>query len=300
MTRSRLLVCIALLSVVTTFVGACTQQPASTSTTPVTYSVAELKYRLISNFDDIFYVDPDYWPIAREGQEEQNALEQFPIIRADEDEFSAILEYLSLSSKDVYTNEEKLLIYRQHKKLTLGVQMTASEDVYQFTLRVREGEGERIEGTITTSGKITVLKREPSFNTYPICLAMGTLIDTPGGLVPVEQLNIGMDVWTIDDSGKRIVAVVAKTAVTPVPSSFQVVKLRLDDGRTVAASWNHPTSDGRVLGDYKMGDVLDGALVATVEYVPYNSGATYDLLPSGSTGLYWANGILLKSTLTTN
>lgn len=49
-----------------------------------------------------------------------------------------------------------------------------------------------------------------------------------------------------------------------------------------------------------MGDVLDGALVATVEYVPYNSGATYDLLPSGSTGLYWANGILLKSTLTTN
>ena len=97
-----------------------------------------------------------------------------------------------------------------------------------------------------------------------------------------------------------IVAVVAKTAVTPVPSSFQVVKLRLDDGRTVAASWSHPTSDERVLGDYKMGDVLDGALVATVEYVPYNSGATYDLLPSGSTGLYWANGILLKSTLTTN
>ena len=68
----------------------------------------------------------------------------------------------------------------------------------------------------------------------------------------------------------------------------------------MAASWSHPTSDGRVLGDYKMGDVLDGALVATVEYVPYNSGATYDLLPSGATGLYWANGILLKSTLTPN
>ena len=300
MSKSILFICVALLSVVTTFVGACTQQPASTSTTPVTYSVAELKYRLISNFDDLFYVDPDYWPIPREGQEEKNALEQFLSIKANEAEFLAILEYLSLSSKDVYTSEEKLLIYRQHKKLTLGVQMTASEDVYQFTLRVREGDGERIEGTITTSGKITVLKREPSFNTYPICLAEGTLIDTPGGLVPVEQLHIGMAVWTVDNLGKRIVAVVVKTAVTPVPSSFQVVRVRLNDGRTLTASWSHPTADGRVLGDYQAGDVLDGALVATVEYVPYNSSETYDLLPSGSTGLYWANGILLKTTLATN
>jgi hypothetical protein len=300
MAKSRLFIGIALLSIVTIFIGACTQQPASTSTPPVIYSLPELKYRLISNFDNLFYVDPDYYPIAREGQEEKNALEQFPSIKADTIEFSAILKYLGMSNKAEYTNEEKLLIYRQHKKLTLGVQMTASGDVYQFTLRVREGEGERIEGTITPSGKITVLKREPSFNTYPICLARGTLIDTPGGPVPVERLYKGMAVWTVDDSGKRIVALVVQTAVTSVPSSFQVVRLRLNDGRTVTASPGHPTAEGRALGDYQVGDTLDGALVMTVEYVTYNGGATYDFLPSGATGLYWANGILLKSTLTTD
>lgn len=291
---------IVLLSIATIFVGACTQQPMSTTTPPVIYSVPELKYHLISNFDDLFYVDPDYYPIAREGQEEKNALEQFPSIKADTIEFSTILKYLGMPTQSEYTNEEKLLIYRQHKKLTLGVQMIASGDVYQFTLRVREGDGERIEGTITPSGKITVLKREPSFNTYPICLAKGTLIDTPGGPVPVEQLYNGMAVWTLDDSGKRIVALVVQITVSSVPSSFQMVRLRLNDGRTVTASPGHPTAEGRVLGNYQVGDTLDGAMVMTVEHVAYNNGATYDFLTSGSTGLYWANGILLKSTLTTN
>lgn len=301
MEKSRLYIWIALLSIVTIFVGACAQQQlTSTSAPPVIYSLPELKYRLISNFDDLFYVDPDYWPIAREGQEEKNALEQFPSIKADTIEFSAILKYLGMSNKAEYTNEEKLLIYRQHKKLTLGVQMTASGDVYQFSLRVKEGEGERIEGIITPSGKITVLKREPSFNTYPICLAKGTLIDTPGGPVPVEQLHKGMAIWTVDNSGKRIKAFVVKTVVTPVPSSFQVVKVILNDGRTVTVSPGHPTAEGQALGDYQVGDILDGALVMTVEHVTYNSGATYDFLPSGKTWLYWANGILLKSTLTTN
>jgi hypothetical protein len=40
--------------------------------------------------------------------------------------------------------------------------------------------------------------------------------------------------------------------------------------------------------------------VTVVEHVIYKGGATYDLLPGGSTGLYWANGILLKSTLAVN
>jgi hypothetical protein len=34
-----------------------------------------------------------------------------------------------------------------------------------------------------------------------------------------------------------------------------------------------------------------------VEHVIYHGDATYDLLPDSSTGLYWANGILLRSTL---
>jgi hypothetical protein len=300
MVKSRLFIGIILLGIVTILGDGCSQQPTPPPSPPVTYSIPELKYLLISSFDPVFYVDPDYYPIAREGQEEKNALEQFNTIKADTIEFSAILEHLGLPNKTDYTNGEKLLVYREHKKLTHAVEITASGDLYNFVLRTGEGQGERIEGTITASGTIKVLKREPSFNTYPICLTKGTLIDTPGGPVPVEYLTKGMAVWTVDNSGKRIAARVVETAVTPVPSPFQVVKLKLDDDRTVTASPGHPTAEGRALGEYQVGDTLDGALVMAVDNVTYNAGATYDLLPSGETGLYWANGVLLKSTLSTD
>jgi hypothetical protein len=258
--------------------------------------VYQLEYRLFSRFSNVFWCDPDLYPIERPGQEQKNALEQFPVIRANAAEFSAILEHRGLPEKAEYSDGEKLEIYREHKKLTLAVQMTAWTGIYYFTLRVREGQGERIDGTITPSGEIKVLKREPSVNTCPICLAKGTIIDTPNGPVPVEELRNGIAVWTVDDSGKRVAAVVIETAITPLPSSFQLVRVSLDNGRTVTASPGHPAAEGRALVDYKVGDTLDGGLVVAVEYVPYN-GSTYDLLPSGTTGLYWANGILLKSSI---
>lgn len=266
---------------------------------PVTYSPFQLEYRLIANFGDVFWCDPDYYPIGRPGQEEQSSLTQFPAIRANSAEFSAILEQLNLPDKADYTNEEKLLIYREHKKLTIAIQMTASGSLYNFILRIGEGQGERIEGTITPSGEIKVLKRETSFNTCPICLPAGTLIDTPDGTVPVERLREGMAVWTVDASSNRVAAIVVATVETPVPSSFQLVRLSLSDGRSVTASPGHPSAEGRALATYGVGDTLDGAVVTAVENVAYDGARTYDLLPSSPTGLYWANGVLLKSTLAT-
>lgn len=297
MTKSRLRIGVVLLGIVAMSGGACTQQQP---TPPVEYSVPELEYRLISNFDNVFWCDPDFYPVAREGQEEENALEQFSIISANTVEFSVILAHLGLPEKSEYSDEEKLQIYRDHKKLTYAVQITSSGNLYDFTLHVTEGQGEKIVGTITKSGVITTLNREPSINTCPICLTKGTLIDTPSGPVPVEQLCEGMAIWTVGDSGKRIAAVVVETTMTPVPSLFQVVRVELNDGRSVTAAWRHPTAEGPALGEYHVGDTLDGALVIVVEHVIYKGGATYDLLPSGSTGLYWANGILLKSTLAAN
>jgi hypothetical protein len=267
---------------------------------PVEYTQPELSYLLLSQFDNVFWCDPDFYPVARSGQEEQNAVQQFSSIRADEAEFSAIVEHLGLPDKAEYTDAEKLQIYREYKKLKYGVQLTPAGNAYAFTLRVDEGQGERIEGTITSSGAIKVLKREPSFNTCPICLIKGTLIDTPGGQIAIEDLREGMTVWTLDGMGRRTTGVVVKTASTTISSSFLVVRVTLDDSRTVAASPGHPTADGRVLGDYQAGDILDGASVVTVEYEVYRGSATYDFLPSGTTGLYWANHILLKSTLAAN
>jgi hypothetical protein len=106
-----------------------------------------------------------------------------------------------------------------------------------------------------------------------------------------------MTVWTLDNSGNRVAVPIIETHSTPVPAFFQVVRVRLNDGRTVTASPGHPTADFQALGDYRVGDKLDGAQILSVERMTYGGEATFDLLPSGPTGLYWANGILLRSTL---
>ena len=76
-----------------------------------------------------------------------------------------------------------------------------------------------------------------------------------------------------------------------------VARVALGDGRVVTASPGHPTADGRQLGDLRAGDILDGGTVVSTAIVRYDGGHTYDLLPDGETGLYWADGILLGSSL---
>ena len=124
----------------------------------------------------------------------------------------------------------------------------------------------------------------------------GTLIDTPAGEIPVEKIERGMTVWSLNEAGERIAVVVTETGFTPLSSTIKVVKLTLSDGRSVTASAGHPSAEGRALGDYKPGDVLDGAAIVAVEIVDYDGGATFDILPGGATGLYRADGVLLKST----
>jgi len=46
-----------------------------------------------------------------------------------------------------------------------------------------------------------------------------------------------------------------------------------------------------------VGDRVDGATVVAATTVRLTDGGTYDLLPSGPTGTYWADGVLLGSTL---
>ncbi len=105
-----------------------------------------------------------------------------------------------------------------------------------------------------------------------------------------------MPVWTAAAAGTRHPATVLETISRLVPPDFLIVHLTLDDGRTLFVSPNHPTTDGRTVGELTPGDVLDRAHVMSVTAVPYDR-PTYDILPSGETGTYWANGILLKSTL---
>jgi hypothetical protein len=129
------------------------------------------------------------------------------------------------------------------------------------------------------------------------CLPPDTLIATPLGDVRLDALEPGMPVWTRDREGARVAAVVLRTHVEPVPVTHRMVRLRLSDGRTVLATPGHPGVDGAGIERLRVGEGYDGVRVAEATLVAWPHGTTRDLLPSGETGVYWAEGVPLGSTL---
>jgi hypothetical protein len=75
------------------------------------------------------------------------------------------------------------------------------------------------------------------------------------------------------------------------------VRVALSDGRVVLASPLHPLVSGAAIQTLRQGSAMDGAVVERVEIVRYAGDRTWDVLPSGPTGAYWADGVLLGSTL---
>jgi hypothetical protein len=130
----------------------------------------------------------------------------------------------------------------------------------------------------------------------PICLSENTTIDTPNGYVSVKSIREGDVVWTSGINGSRQIVKVLKTTKIQV-NNHQMSHIKLDDSRQVYASPNHPLADGRPIGSIVVGDIVDGGRVIIAELVPYQGDYTYDILPSGDTRTYWANGVLLRSTI---
>jgi len=131
----------------------------------------------------------------------------------------------------------------------------------------------------------------------PICLPAGARIATPQGDVDVAQLQVGDAIWTADAQGNRVAAEVVAVGSTPVAHSHSLTRVTLADGRIATASAPHPTAGGGPLGELRVGDGIDGSTVARVEAIPYGGARTWDVLPSGPTHLYWADGVQLRSTL---
>jgi hypothetical protein len=274
------------------------EPPTAIPTLPASsLSPTELKYRILEDFPDFFFCDPDYYPVARE-DEMVLARQRFPELQANEEEFQAILNHNGLSGAATFIDEQKLLTYREHKKLS-AIRFELVGDRYKFKIQtgIEGQEGFIITGTIDGNGSIDIQGRDPGFPTCPICLAAGTRIDTPEGPIAVEALRVGSSVWTMNASGERVRATILETGRVEVPANHQIVHIVLSDARELWASPGHPTANGRRLGSLKIGDSLDGARITLLEYLRYEGFATYDLLPSGDTGFYWADGILMGSTL---
>lgn len=265
-----------------------------------TLNVYQLEFKVMDAVGPPVFCDPDYYPIARAGGEEASAAAEYPKLRAQPDLYAAILAHEGLPPGDL-TDVQQLLAYRAYKRLR-ALTLTQSGNDYSFEFRAQSQSSSSIElvkGTVRIDGIVTVAsKTESGPPPCPICLAASTLIATPGGDVRVVDIRAGMLVWTSLPDGRRVAAPVVEVGSTPVPAGHVVVSLKLADGRELLASPGHRTADGRPLGSLAVGDTVDGAAVTSWELVPYAGDRTYDLLPAGSTGTYWANGILLSSTLT--
>ena len=76
-----------------------------------------------------------------------------------------------------------------------------------------------------------------------------------------------------------------------------MLRLALSDGRVLIAAGAHPTADGVLLRELIPGQPYDGATIVSTTWTVSTAAATFDLLPAGPTGTYWANGILIGTTL---
>lgn len=131
----------------------------------------------------------------------------------------------------------------------------------------------------------------------PICLSSQSKISTPKGEISVKELETGMLVWTLDNNGKIVAQPILKVTASLVPDNHEVVHMILKDGRELWVSPGHPTIDGGTVEKLQVGHPYDGSFVTSLILEKYQEQKTYDLLPAGETGYYWANGILMDSTL---
>ena len=280
-------------------IAGCGAIPASAGSTPTPsgspFSQVELKYRLLAQVGPIAYCDPDSYPLGRLVTDAYVTQRLASIQAADGQTYQEILTHYKLAG--TLTAAQQLQVYDDYKKLS-ALRLTAAGSRYAFDYSVGPAPSKqpvRTKGSIDHYGSITVDSRVAAFFTCPICLAAGTLIDTPDGPVPVTQIRVGMTVWTSGPGGTRQATPVLRVASMGGGPGF-LVHLGLADGRQLWVSPHHPLPDGRRVGDLVRGDQVDGSRVVLDQLLP-SAASTYDLLPAGPTGTYWANGILLGSTL---
>lgn len=130
----------------------------------------------------------------------------------------------------------------------------------------------------------------------PICLPETAQIATPTGDRAVAELAVGDPIWTLDAEGQRVAGRVEYVGSTPIFGGHTMVQMTLADGRVVAASAGHPDLEGRALAEIPRGATLSGSTIVAIEPVPYTGARTHDVLPSGPTGVYWAEGVALQSS----
>ena len=138
----------------------------------------------------------------------------------------------------------------------------------------------------------------PAYGCYPpgcpvpICLSPNTRIRTDGIQKRVQDIKEGDIVLTDNEKPVKVL----KTSKVEV-KNHKILYIVLNDSTVLEISPGHPTSDGRLFKDLKVGDFLDKKMVIKTKLIQYDYKYTYDILPDSKTGNYYANGVLIGSTL---
>ncbi len=129
------------------------------------------------------------------------------------------------------------------------------------------------------------------------CLSPLTKISTLDSSVAVEKIKVGDSILSTDNNGNKLNTRVIKTSKIRVASTHKVIDLRLSDGRKLQVSPDHPGIGNRNICQLQKGERYDRSTILDINLIRYKYKYTYDILPEGPTGYYWANNILIGSTL---
>ena len=254
----------------------------------------ELKYRLIDTIGPPLFCGP---PVVRMPSDDEASQEVAALRSQDATSFDAIVHHEKLDAAHLTADDDRRIV--QQVQVLQALPLLADGQLLRFDYIAGRPSPEHVVGTIDDRGVISLESHDPTQfpgrGGCPICLAATTHIGTPDGPILVPDLRAGMLVWTVD-AGRRVAAPIAIVRYTPAPFGHRVIRVVLADGRAVVASPGHPTGDGRRVGELNPGDLLDGSRIVAMDVLPY-AGDTWDLLPLSSTGTYWADGVLLGSTL---
>ena len=259
-----------------------------------TLTTPELKYRLVDTIGSPLFCGP---PVVRIPSDAEASQGVAALRSQDAASFDAIVHHEKLDAAHLTADDDRRIV--QQVQVLQALPLPADGQLFRFDYIAGRPSPEHVVGTIDAHGTISLESHDPTQfpgrGGCPICLAATARIATPAGAIPVSDLRAGMLVWTVE-AGRRVATPIAIVRHTPAPFGHRVIRVVLADGRAVVASPGHPTGDGRRLGELNPGDLLDGSRVVSMDVLPY-TGDTWDLLPRSATGTYWANGVLLGSTL---
>jgi hypothetical protein len=130
-----------------------------------------------------------------------------------------------------------------------------------------------------------------------LCCSPWTLIDTPQGERRIDAMRVGDPVWSMRD-GHRVEARVGSVGkVRHERGTHSVLRIKLDNGRTLEVSATHPDAYGKPLAGYAATELLGGPIIRSIVNIPYKVEYTHDIRPDTPDGTYWAEGCHIGSTL---